>query len=120
MNEGYWRSLESGSHSARIFFDELWKVWRWFGIGILGLSAYETTGSTQALVFGISVIIIGIGTLASWIFSNIIKGVTNKGRTSGVIVSVGLGFFVFLISIYLSIQLSAIVTVLALPVLSAR
>jgi hypothetical protein len=120
MNERYWTSLEAGAHSARTFFDELWKVWRWFGIGVLGFGAYDATGSTQALIFSICVTVIGVGTLVSWIFSNIIKGVTSKGRASGVIVSVGLGFLIFLISTYLAIQLWAIVTVLALPVFSAR
>lgn len=120
MSEQYWKVLEIGAQSARKFFDELWKIWRWFGIGVLGLRTFDATGSTQALVFGIGMTAIGVAALASWIFGSITPGVTEKGRTSGVLFSVALGFGIFVISIYFAIQLWAMVAMLAIPVLSSQ
>lgn len=120
VSEKYWETLENGAQSARKFFDELWKIWRWFGIGMLGLRAYDATGSTQALIFGIAVTTIGVAALASWIFGNIIPSVSEKGRRSGVLVGVALGFGIFVISIYLAIQLWAVAALLALPVFSSQ
>ncbi|RJE85033.1 hypothetical protein [Paracoccus onubensis] len=120
MSENYWNALETGAQSLRKIIDELWKIWRWFGIGVLGLRAYDATDSTQALIFGIGVTAIGVAALASWIFGGIVPGVTKKGRTSGMIIGVALGFGIFVISIYLAVQLWTMVAILALPVFPSQ
>jgi hypothetical protein len=120
MSERFWKALENGAQLTRNFIDELWKIWRWFGIGILGFRTYDVTGSIQALIFGVAMTTIGLVALASWIFGKLVPGVTLKGRASRALVSVILGMAMLLISIVFAFQLWAIVALLALPVFSAQ
>lgn len=120
MSERFWEALTAGAAATRKFTDELWKVWRWFGIGMLGLHTYDATADVRALIFGLGMSVVGVVALASWIFGSIVPGVTRKGRVSGVAAGVAIFLGIFLISVYFAVQLWAVVALLALPVFSMQ
>ncbi|GLO72069.1 hypothetical protein MACH17_35860 [Phaeobacter inhibens] len=116
MSEKFWEALRAGAAATRKFTDELWKVWRWFGIGMLGLHTYDAIGDVRALIFGLGMSVVGLVALASWIFGSFVPGVTKKGRASGALLAVLLALGIFILSIYFAIQLWVIVALLAQPV----
>ena len=119
MSERFWDALETGAKWPRQFADDLWKIWRWFAVGILGFLAYELEGSAAAFVFGLVMSTIGVAALASWVFGGIDLGVTAKGRSGGRLMAVILSMGILLLSIYFAVQLWAISVLLALPVYSS-
>lgn len=116
MSEKVWADLRRGLQLVRKITDELWKVWRWFGIGLLGFVAYERTGEMSTLAFGIMMSFVGVISLFSWIFEGNTLGITEKGKNSWLLIQATLFVALLFISAYFAIWLWATVTLLALPV----
>lgn len=116
MSDKNWSDLRIFLQIIRKTTDEIWKVWRWFGVGLLGFIAYERTEDISTAVFGIMMSFFGVAALFSWLFEGNILGITEKGRNSGLPVQLTIFTSFLLISVYFAVWVWASTTLIALPV----
>lgn len=117
-SENYWRLIHLAFGSIRAFTNEMWNVWRWFGVAAIGFGAYDATGNLLALIFGGVVSCIGAVALLSWIFQDLINGITEKGRNLGSVGTVLLTFLVVLLAIFFAISIWALTMIFAVSIQS--
>ncbi|MCK4203947.1 hypothetical protein J3U99_04125 [Brucella pituitosa] len=115
-SENYWRLIHSAFGSIRAFTNEMWNVWRWFGVAALGFGAYDATGNLLALIFAGSVSIVGATALFSWILQDLIDGVTEKGRNLGIVGTLLLTLLFIVLAIFFAITIWGLTMIVAVSI----
>lgn len=112
----FWDGLARLFHRIRTFTAELWKVWCWFGLGLLGFATYDASLELSALVFAITATTVGIVTLAAWIGTDLVGGLTEKGRTGGRFWSVFTATLICYLAIVFAVMIWLYSAIAALPI----
>lgn len=115
-NDKFWRTLKNMGDGIRAISDELWKVWRWFGISFISFAAHDHGAGPSAFVFGIALAVIGVLSLAGGLLSVLIGGLTEKGRNSGKWSTILSATFMFFLAVFGAFYIWAVTAVIAYPV----
>ncbi len=115
-NENFWRALKSLGDGIRTISDELWKVWRWFGVSFIAFAAYDHGAGPSAFAFGIALAAIGVLSLGGGLFSVLIGSQTEKARNGGKWSTILSATFLFFLALFFAIYIWAITAVIAYPV----
>ncbi|WP_085503217.1 hypothetical protein [Paracoccus sp. J56] len=115
-----WDDIIGSFQVLRKATDELWKIWRWLGVGLLGLLAYERTGEISTVVFGVMMSAIGVFGAFGWLMEWSILSLTDKGRNSGFLISALLFLLFITICGFFAVMAWVYMTLLALPVFRVR
>ncbi|WP_374788646.1 hypothetical protein [Brucella oryzae] len=116
-SDQYWDSLTNFCKQFRNFADDVWKVWRYFGVAAVAGIAYDVGGHPAALAFSGLATGIGILCLITWLLPGMINGLTEKGRNAGPVWKAGLTVTFLYTVVYFAVSIWVLVTTIALPAL---
>ncbi len=111
--ENYWQLIHSALGSVQKFINEMWNVWRWFGVAALGFGAYDATSNRLALIFAGSISVIGMVALFSWVFQKLFDGTKEKGRRLGRTGTVLLTLTYMYLAIFFTVSIWALIMIFA-------
>ncbi len=98
------------------FSDNLWKVWRWFGLGLLALAAWARTGENAAMAFGVLATTIGIAALAAWVAGPLLLSLRPGAWDRGRVPAVAAACFVIFLTLAFAVTIWVYTAVLSYPV----